>query len=364
MTPKVLPKSSSFEHIVDGQMFLCNPATQQKCLNGCVFGSPRSKWPEVQQIKKITAIFLHTTGEQPTLHGLFIAKGRPFLDMETSAFGGRFPSQVRVKRFFNFHPIPGCNVIKMFRGDRNRQRRLTRRQTHEILASVISYMYNQSDAGIVERLSKRRKKEGAGAQMQPLLMSSGTPIYIYNPKNSWGPFARHASFLPSNVNDGPKTPPISVQQSTLEIHLPPPQFPLAIPSYNSGFVTRNESKKIESRGSSISQWGNKVPPFLYFPLLTHASRPPQENSTTLITKLYAGNLHKSITNDCLRACFSYLGKILYSGIQKNAAGFSTGSGSVEFENPTEAARSIERVNGMPIAGLKVVVGPWSDGMVW
>jgi len=364
MTSEILPTFSKFEHFVDGQMFLCNPATEQECLNGCLFGSPRSKWPEVQQIKKNTAIFLYTIGEQPTLHGLFTAVGRPFLDMETSSFGGRFPSQVRVKRFFNFPPIPGCNVTQMFKGDRNRQRRLTRRQTHAILASVISYMYNRSDAGILERLSKQRKNVGAGVQMQSPLMSSGTPIYIYNPKNYLGSVARQVSFLPSNTNNCPKPSLTSdVQQFTFEKYLAPTLLPSDIPSCISGFVYRNESRKIESTGPSICQEVHSSPPFLYFPVLTHTSRPSPANSTKLVTKLFVGNLHKSITNDCLRACFSYFGKVLASGIENNAAGFSTGRGWVKFEKPIEAARAIERVNGMVIAGLKVVVCPWSEVIV-
>merc|ERR1719233_832349 len=102
--------------------------------------------------------------------------------METKAFGGRFPSQVQVELFYKFPTIPGGSLRKMLKGDRNRQRRLTRRQTHEILASMTSYTYYRRDAGKLETLSRQRKKSPADRPVQPPAMSSGSPIYIYNPK--------------------------------------------------------------------------------------------------------------------------------------------------------------------------------------
>jgi len=364
MTTQVLPKFSYFEHFADGQMFLCNTATEQECLDRLIFGSPRSKWSEIQQInERTTAIFLYSIGDQPTLHGLFTAVGRPFLDMETSAFGGRFPSQVRVKRFFKFPPIPGSNVKKIFRGDRNRQRRLTRQQTHEILARAISYMWNQSDAGDLQRLSKQRKNESVVGQFQPPLMNSGTPIYIYNPTNSLVSFPNKTSSLPSNTKGGVFNPLTSCDVLQSERNATPSIIPIAVAASNPQVMTRTESRNMVLTGCSIRQGASNIPPFLYFPVLPQSSRTPLESTSTLVTKLYAGNLHKSISSDCLRACFSYFGKVLDSGIQTNQAGLSLGSGWVEFENPNEAARAVERVNGMLIAGLKVIVCPWSEGIV-
>jgi len=360
----VLPKFSKFEDFLDGQMFICSTATEQECLDSCLFGSPRNMWPEVRQITKNTAIFLYTIGEQPTLHGVFIAVGQPFLDMDKSAFGGRFPSQVRVKRFYRFPAIPGGKVTKTFRGDRNRQRRLTRRETHEILASAISYMYNQNHAGILERLTKQRKE--APAQLTAPIMRSGTPIYIYNPKNTRVAFTKPTFPLPSNAKDGglPPLPALAFQRITLGEYKPPPLFPMATTSIKYAVESRVEQRKVVRGGFSITQAGS-LPQYLYFPVLRQATQAhlktlPPRNSTALVTKLYAGNLHKSITKDNLRDSFAYFGKVLNSGIKKNAAGHSMGSGWVEFENPTEAATAIERVNGMQIAGLSVVVCPWSD----
>jgi len=371
MTPQELPKFSFFEHFVDGQMFLCNLATQQECLDGCLFGSPRCKWPEVQKITKNTAIFLYTIGEQPTIHGIFTAVGQPFLNMKTNAFGGRgrFPSQVKVELFYKFPAIPAGKVTKMFR-DSNRERRLTRRQTHEILASAISYVYKQRDAGILDRLSKQHKPSQGDVPAQPQIMSSGSPVYVYSPKKSSVSFSRCA--VPPSTN--PKgamvlpVPALAFQPIALGEYKPPPLFSLSKTAISKpGTIAVGRQRKVLTTGFAIAQ-AYYLPHFLYFPVLAHKLHQPSHKllhptkKTNRVTKLFAGNLHKSITNNDLRNSFSNFGKILDSGIQKNSAGVSTGRGWVEFEDPTEAARAIKRINGMLIAGLAVIVCPWSDGV--
>jgi len=371
MTPQALPKFSFFEHFADGQMFLCNMATQQECLDGCLFGSPLCKWPEVQKITKNTAIFLYTVGEQPTIHGIFIAVGEPFLDMKTTAFGGRgrFPSQVRVELYYKFPAIPAGKVTKMFR-DSNRQRRLTRQQTHEIMATAISYVYKQRDACILDRLSKEHKSSRGEVPAQPPLMSSGAPVYIYNPKNSSVSFGNRTVPPPTNSNGAmiPPVPALAFKPIALGEYKPPPLFSISkTRSSKPGAIAVGGQRKVLTTGFAIAQT-YYLPQFLYFPVLAHKLHRPSHNivppkkKTNRVTKLFAGNLHKSITNNDLRTSFSNFGKILDSGIQKNSAGLSTGRGWVEFEDPTEAARAIERINGMLIAGLAVIVCPWSDGV--
>jgi len=367
MTLQGHPKFSQFEDFVDGQMFLCSIATQMECLDGCLFGSPRNKWPEVQQITKKTAIFLYTVGEQPTLHGIFTAVGQPFLDMDTKAFGGRFPSQVRVKSFYEFPAIPGGNLRKMLKGDRNRQRRLTRRETHEILASMISYTYNRNDAGILERLKQQRQKSCADRPVQPPVLSSGTPVFIYNPKNTRLPLTNSKIPLSTSLNRG--LPPMSLgfQPSAKGECKPQQHFSQCKTSpLKLGIMSRSGQRKILSSGFFVTR--EFVPQYLYFPVLAQAKQnhPNKllslKKSTEPCTKLFVGNLHNTITKDDLRMSFSNFGKILESEIQKNSNGNSMGSGWVEFENPSDAAWAIESVNGMLIAGLPVIVCPWSGGL--
>jgi len=364
MTPQVHPKFSYFEHFVDGQMFLCNLDTQQECLDGCLFGSPKKKWDEVKKITKNTAIFLYTIGEQPTLHGIFTAVGQPFLDMETNAFGGRFPSQVRVELFYKFPAIPGGKIAKIFK-DPNRQRRLTRRETHEIVAKVISYEYNQRDAGVLDRLSKQPKPPRADSLVQPPLMSSGKPIYIYNPKKTRVSFQKRTIPIAKAVL--PRVPALPFKRIALGEYKPPPLFAIRKTPLQPGAMSIGEQRKVITTGFAIAQ-ATCLPQFLYFPVLAPKlhqipKKPtPPKKIPHDVKKVFAGNLHKSITNKVLKTCFSNFGKILDSGIQKNSAGISMGSGWVEFENPTEAARAIESSNGINIAGLDIIVRPWSDGM--
>jgi len=365
MTVQGLPKFSQFEEFADGQMFLCNIATQQECLDSCLFGSPRNKWPEVQQITKKTAIFLYTVGEQPTLHGIFIPVGRPFLDMDTKAFGGRFPSQVRVQLFYKFPAIPGGNLRKMLKGDRNRQRRLTRRQTHEILASMISYMYNRNDAVILERLMKQRKNTSVDRPAQPPILSSGTPVFIYNPKNISLPLEKSTIKSTTNSNHA-DLPPISpgFQPSTKEACKPTLPFqPGKTTPLKFGVMSRSGQRRFLSAGFLVTE--DYFPQYLYFPVL---ARPKQhspnkslslKDSCELGTKLFVGNLHNTITKYDLEMSFSNFGKILHSEIQKNSDDNSVESGWVEFENASDAARAIESVNGMLIAGRPMIVCLWS-----
>jgi len=368
MTLQGLPKFSQFEDFVDGQMFLCNIATQEECLDGCLFGSPRNKWPEVQQITKKTAIFLYTVGEQPTLHGIFTAVGQPFLDMDTKAFGGRFPSQVRVKLFYKFPAIPGGNLRKMLKGDRNRQRRLTRRQTHEIVASMISYTYNRNDAGVLERLKQQSEKSSANRTVQPPVLSSGTPVFIYDPRNTRLSLTNSKIPLPTNSNrDGLPSIALGFQPSAKGECKPQLPFSQSKTSpLKVGIMSRCGQRRVLSSGFFVTR--EFFPQYLYFPVLAQAKQhhPNKllslKKSTELGTKLFVGNLHNTITKDDLRMSFSNFGKILESEIQKNLNGNSMGSGWVEFENPSDAAWAIESVNGMLIAGLPVIVCPWSGGL--
>jgi len=74
-----------------------------------------------------------------------------------------------------------------------------------------------------------------------------------------------------------------------------------------------------------------------------------------LTRLWLGNLHQTITNVDLRESFSTFGTIVDSGIRKNTAGYSIGSGWVEYEDPASAANAIEKLNGLVIRNLPMIV---------
>lgn len=77
-------------------------------------------------------------------------------------------------------------------------------------------------------------------------------------------------------------------------------------------------------------------------------------------KLYVGNLPGIITTANLRESFSAFGTILDCGIWKDLAGYSIGSGWVEYESSSSAFRAIEKLNGMVIYDKTINVTLWTD----
>jgi len=77
-------------------------------------------------------------------------------------------------------------------------------------------------------------------------------------------------------------------------------------------------------------------------------------------KLYVGNLHRIINTANLRESFSAFGTILDCGIWKDLAGYSIGSGWVEYESSSSAYRAIEKLNGMVIYDKTITVTLWTE----
>ena len=80
-----------------GYVFLCSNRTERECLERKLFGLPKSVWNQVSQVKKGDILFL-LNYQSNRLHGVFEAITDGTLDIEPSAFDGRFPAQVRVRR--------------------------------------------------------------------------------------------------------------------------------------------------------------------------------------------------------------------------------------------------------------------------
>lgn len=63
------------------------------------------------------------------------------------------------------------------------------------------------------------------------------------------------------------------------------------------------------------------------------------------TNLYMKNLDAELTEDHLREKFSEFGKIVSLVISKDDSGVSRGFGFVNFDNPVDARRAMEALNG-------------------
>ena len=81
----------------NGYVFLCNNGTERECLERKLFGSPKSEWNRVSQVKEGDMLFL-LNYQTNRLHGVFEAISDGKMDIEPYAFGGYFPAQVRVGR--------------------------------------------------------------------------------------------------------------------------------------------------------------------------------------------------------------------------------------------------------------------------
>ena len=58
-----------------GYIFLCNNRTERECLEKKLFGSPKSEWNRVSQVKEGDILFL-LNYQSNRLHGVFEAVGK------------------------------------------------------------------------------------------------------------------------------------------------------------------------------------------------------------------------------------------------------------------------------------------------
>lgn len=73
------------------------------------------------------------------------------------------------------------------------------------------------------------------------------------------------------------------------------------------------------------------------------------------TNLYMKNLDLDITEATLQEKFSSFGKIVSLGITKDNNGMSRGFGFVNYENPDDAKRALEAMNGTQLGSSFVLL---------
>lgn len=78
------------------------------------------------------------------IRGIFVAQKPPFFNC-TGPFKGKFPAQVKVKWYHQFQPVP-CTIFdfgRMFSGNGNRERKLSKNQTHGIISCFVNYVWRR-----------------------------------------------------------------------------------------------------------------------------------------------------------------------------------------------------------------------------
>src|SRR5947209_2169614 len=85
-------------------VFLCNDVTEQECLDKLLFGGKESYQRLTKNILPGDRIFLYNY-QSSRLHGVFKAITVPQMNINPSAWRGRFPWQLKVEWLDRYKPL-------------------------------------------------------------------------------------------------------------------------------------------------------------------------------------------------------------------------------------------------------------------
>lgn len=81
------------------------------------------------------------------------------------------------------------------------------------------------------------------------------------------------------------------------------------------------------------------------------------NPDAKYTNLYMKNLDPDVREELLQEKFSKFGKIVSLAISRDENGYSRGFGFVNFDNPDDARRALETMNGSQLGSLHIIMLP-------
>ncbi|GFZ17310.1 DCD (Development and Cell Death) domain protein [Actinidia rufa] len=120
---------------LSGFIFMCNAMTKRECFQYRVFGLPAWRKEDVKNVKKGMKLFLFDC-DLKLLYGVYKATSHGQMNLETSAFGGRFPAQVSFAIYEECIPLPvsafRLAIKDNYQGSKFKPE-LTRRQVRELI---------------------------------------------------------------------------------------------------------------------------------------------------------------------------------------------------------------------------------------
>jgi len=96
-----------FSNINSGMFFICNEQTEKEVFDLKLFALPEEYLAVMQEVTDTTALFLYRkSNTNPVIYGVFLRDGPAKLNIVESAFGNRYPAQIRFKELYRFPALP------------------------------------------------------------------------------------------------------------------------------------------------------------------------------------------------------------------------------------------------------------------
>jgi len=132
--------SNRFEHFDSGMIFLCNYQTEGECFEKMLFGSPEKQFVDISRIRVHTALFLYKVHRHhPVMHGVFAPVAKPEMNIDATAWNGRFPAQVRIKNFYRFKDTLPVAILRSIFNEKKSCCLLSRSDTLDIIKQYCYY---------------------------------------------------------------------------------------------------------------------------------------------------------------------------------------------------------------------------------